>query len=132
MNKQKGLSLIEVLIALVVLGTLAVDLPLLIKSSALALSKSQSTLRATHLAYNRMQIILGQKAIHGFQTRIENLDFCKLQNPPPICAIPKGYTIQSFLENSPNLNPAVYQQITVQVTGAQGVKVSLHALEGSF
>ena len=107
---SKGFTLIEVTIFIVVLGIIATGLLAAFSISLRQQPTVQVIAIANTLAAQRMEIILGQKAIAGFSSYS---DPC---SSPAICSIPAGFTVSSTITPSWNSN-ANYNVITVNVTG---------------
>ena len=88
MNKQKGVSLIELIIFIVVLGILGAGILMAFVVSLEKIPNIHRVSRATELAQKRMELLWGQK----------NLDFdsladpCQGGSPPAICTLPSWVT----------------------------------------
>ena len=110
MRHQHGFTLIEVTIFIVVLGVIATGLLAAFNISLRQQPSVQAITIANTLAAQRMEIILGQKAIAGFSSYS---DPC---SSPAVCSIPSGYTVTSTIATNWNSNTN-YHVITVNVAG---------------
>ena len=136
MKKQmRGLSLIELVIFIVVLG-LALSSIFLAFTTALQQSVAvnpQTT--ANELAQMRMNIILGQRRLQGYNVLAPgtNTDWCGA-SPPAVCTINAGitgYTVTSVIATYTISGDSNYKIITVTVTGPQSAKAVLQTVIGA-
>ena len=113
LNPIRGFTLIETVIFIVVLGIIGVSI---LAAFVAALQFSPNTKyasRATELAQQRMDVILGQKYLFGFAG---TQDPCIATPGLPVCAIPAGYTVSSAIANN-WLGDVNYKVVTVTVGG---------------
>lgn len=113
MNNIKGMSLIEIACFLVIVGFITSGVMQGIYSALKRSPETEAQALALELAKGRMEIIIGQKAISGFNSFT---DICVGGTPPAICNTNTDYTISSTIttgyEGDNN-----YKVITVNVTG---------------
>ena len=125
-----GFSLIELVIFIVIIG-IAVSSVFLSLSTALqktSLVNPQTT--AIELASARMDIILGQRRINGFQSFY---DLCSIN--PPVCTVAPGiagYTISSTISKYTVGNDSNYKIIDVLVTGPQNSRANLKTMVAEY
>jgi len=109
---QSGFSLIELVIFIVVIGVVSVGLMMSFNEVLFTSTTPEKNDVATQLAIERMELILGQKRLVGFDGFI---DPCTSGSPPSICTLPTGYNIATPTVTTtadPN-----FKDITVQVSG---------------
>jgi type II secretory pathway pseudopilin PulG len=123
MNKQSGFSLIELVIFIVVLGIAGVAIVSTFVVSGTKAPSLQNQSIAIELAQERMDLILGQRAINGFSS------FSDPCPGPSICTAPSGFTVSSSIANNWNGDTA-YKVITVTVSG--NGNASLQALVANY
>jgi hypothetical protein len=108
-----GISLIEMVIFIVLVGIIATGLMAALHESLKHLPENQDDIVAIHLAESRLEFLIGQKFINDFS---HFTDTCTDAEPPSICSVPSGYTVTSTItrgyESDPNLGT-----IRVVVTG---------------
>lgn len=113
MNKQKGISLIELIIFIVVLGILGTGILIAFVVSLEKTPNINRISRATELAQERMEIIFGQKKLNGFTSMT---DIC---DPDPssvaICStLPSEYEIETPTIQAWN-STTFFKEITINV-----------------
>lgn len=128
-----GYSLIELVVFIVVLGILGTALFTGFSTALMTSAASPAGIDATHLAQQRMELILAQKRRLGFAGFVStSFDPC-MSAPPstqPVCtAIPAGYTVSSTLSANWGGNTN-YKVITVTVTGKE--QAALVALVANY
>lgn len=128
-----GYSLIELVVFIVVLGILGTALFTGFSTALMTSATSPAGIDATHLAQQRMELILAQKRRLGFAGFVST-SFDPCTSPPPstqpVCTvIPAGYTVSSTLTANWGGNTN-YKVITVSVTGKE--QASLVALVANF
>lgn len=126
MKKMMGISLIELIIAIVVIGVIAGSLVPAIYIAMEGQPSIEYTTQAISLAKERMEIILGQKEINGFSAFS---DPCEVASPPTICTDTGDYTVESTIADGWNGNN-YFKTITVEVTGPEDV--TLEALVSDY
>ena len=89
-KQQKGISLIELVVFIVVIAILAVGLFKALGRSLPSSPTAQQITRATQIAQERMELILGEDDVLGFASTA--IDPCVGGTPPAICTTP-GFTI---------------------------------------
>jgi len=124
-----GFSLIELVIFIVVIG-IAVSGIFLAFNTALQktpLVNSQTT--ANELASARMEIIIGQRRMVGFNS------FTDICPGPAVCTIPAaitGYTITSSITTYTVGSDSNYKLIDVTATGPNNAKAELKTLVAEY
>ena|SRR3989338_11426407 len=125
MKKIAGISLIEIVISLVVIGIIGGSLIPAIYTAMEGQPDIEYTMQAVTLAKERMEIVLGQRQISGFSTFS---DPCASASPPTICEDTGDYTVESTIASwNSNSN---FKTITVEVTGP--ADVTIQALVSDF
>jgi prepilin-type N-terminal cleavage/methylation domain-containing protein len=137
---QRGLTLIEVIVFIVIMGISAVALLSMYRAVMPRGSTPAQITVATQLAQERMELLLGQRAIYGYSTAVLT-DPCVSGTPPAICTnqyTPSG--LYSIVVTG--VNPAVpwggygtdsYRMLGVTVLGPGGGQLaSLSALIGNY
>lgn len=112
--KRKGVSLIEMVIFIVLVGIIATGLMVAFQESLRALPENADDVVAINLAQARMDFLLGQNVINGYGSF--SSDVCESVSAPAICIAPAGYTIDSTITKSYGGN-ANLGTISVSVTG---------------
>jgi type II secretory pathway pseudopilin PulG len=114
MKKQKGVTLIELVIFIIVLGIIVTGI---LMSFGVALRKSPDidrASRAVELAQQRMDLIVGLRKMNGFDSI--TTDPCEDPSPPNACTIPSGYTITTTIGDGDNPWVAPdYKVVTITV-----------------
>ncbi len=125
MKTGRGFSLIEVIALIVILSIAAVALLSALGRSLPRGATAAQITQATQLAQERMDYILGQKAVQGFSGNLET--GC----PAAICTAPSGFTVTSTGATAAVACPAAIdpststcRQITVTVTGPGGIQLA--------
>jgi len=113
MDVQKGFTLIELIIFIIVMAIIALGILASFSVSLRYAPDIEYASRATELAQQRMDLILGQRYIQGFSTYT---DPCVASPSLPICAAPSGYTVASSIVNNWG-GDTNYNVITVTVSG---------------
>lgn len=113
--RQQGVTLIELIIFIVVLGILGSGI---LMAFVVALAKSPDIAkmsRASELAQERLELILGQYEEHGFSTFTDLCD--GTPSEPAVCTLSLNYQIADpTIVNNWNGDPD-YQLIQVVVSG---------------
>jgi type II secretory pathway pseudopilin PulG len=110
---QGGLTIIEVVVFIVVIGILAVALMSAIINPLTGAGTQQDAVFVTQLAQERLDVVLAQKRREGFP----GSDPCDAGATLATCDEPAGYTITtSFDAWSENPDTDHYQVITVSVS----------------
>lgn len=131
---QRGLTLVEMVAFLIVVGVGAAAMMPMIKNVLPRAADPGEVTRAIHLAQSRMELIAGQRALSGFSGLN---DPCQAASPPA-CAVPTGFTITvlglpSALAWPANSDTWRFRLITVQVTGRDGdVLSTLNHVIGNY
>jgi Tfp pilus assembly protein PilV len=122
---QRGISLIEVVVFIVVVSAAAVALLGALAGIVPRGSTAAQLTQASQLAQERMELIVGQRAVLGYSST--QLDPCPLLGTQIPCT-----QLSSFVVTATGINPAVgwptdtlsnrqsNRQITVTVTGPTG------------
>lgn len=118
---QRGLTLVEMVAFLIVVGVGAAAMMPMIRNVLPRAADPSEVTRAIHLAQSRMELIAGQRALAGFSGLN---DPCQAASPLA-CAVPSGYSltvlglpaVQAWPANSDTWR---FRLITVQVTGPDG------------
>lgn len=111
---QTGLTMIEMVVFIVVIGILGVALMSAIINPLTGAGTQQEAVFVTQLAQERLEVVLAQKRQEGFP----GSDPCDAGAGLATCNEPAGYTIStSFNAWSQNSDTDNYQVITVSVTG---------------
>jgi prepilin-type N-terminal cleavage/methylation domain-containing protein len=111
---SKGFSLIEMIVFILIIGITATAV---LRSFGSILQKSPTANRQTTaiaLAQERMELILAQRQLKGFNSFI---DPCTLGSPPSICTAPSGYIVSSTISTVTIGGDSNYKNITVTVSG---------------
>ncbi len=135
-HKVTGTSLIELVVFIVVIGIICTGI---ITASGIGISPKMggnvlANTTALNIANSRMQIILGQKAIYGFNANVNALDICDSNTTPtpsPYCpnTVNGVFTVLVTQAGVTGFDPNSAQIITVQVTGAGTAKLT--SMEGN-
>jgi len=132
-HTQRGLSLIELLIFMVICGILAAGILRAFDSVLVGRAEPDRLSRAVQLAEERLELILGQRHVQGFAAfSAATFDPCTSSPPssqPPCTAIPAGYVVSSSLSNNWGGDTA-YKVVTVTVSGK--AQASLTALVADY
>ena len=113
-----GYSLIELVIFIVVIGILGVGLMSAFSGALLGATEPERITRATVLAQERMELILGRREAAGFAA------FTAFTFDPSCTNVPAGYTITSNLATDWNGDTG-YKVVTVSVAGAGTAQLSV-------
>ncbi len=109
---QNGFSLIELVVFIVLLAIgISLLIPLSVTTRYTQLIDKNS--QATALAEQRMELILAQREIYGFNSFS---DPCVGASPPAACNMLTGFTATTTIANNWN-GDSNYKVITVNVTG---------------
>ena len=112
---QRGVSLVEVVVFIVVVGILAAGLFSALSNSLRGTPQAGQTDSATEMAQQRMELILAQRRAVGFAF----VDPCPAAGAA-ICNGPLGYSASSTIATNWN-GDTNYRVITVTVTGPSTV-----------
>lgn len=96
MFSYRGFTLIELIIFIAVLGIIGTGLILAFNVAVEHSPDIRFTLRATELAKQRMDIIIGQKHLFGFAA---TNDPCATSPDLAFCQVPSGFTVTSSIVN---------------------------------
>lgn len=117
---QSGVTLVELIAFIVVVGLLATGLVAAFTSAMKSTPKSGEITQALQLAQERMELILAYKKSKGFTALI---DPCTLASPPAQCTPPSGYSVS--VPAFTNWNGSnEFKEVTVGVTGLQAVTLT--------
>ncbi len=109
MKREKGHTLIELIIFLVIMGILTASMILAITMSLEHMPNIHDASTAIGLGQQRMEFVLGQRAIKGYSSFT---DTCTGGSPPALCTDPSGFTTSSTVTSVSG-----GKLITVTVTG---------------
>lgn len=99
LRSNSGFSLLELALTVMILGILSTSLLLIFSMTAKGIAVAEQHAIALDLVKARIELILGQKKMHGF----DNFDDPCLSRPmPAVCLLPSGYNISSTI--TPNWN----------------------------
>ena len=93
-ERSEGLTLVELVVFIVIIGVAAFAL---LGSFANLLPRSPTAAQitqASQLAQERMELILGQRNVRGYNNTVD-LDPCIAGPAPPICTNTLGHTVNS-------------------------------------
>jgi type II secretory pathway pseudopilin PulG len=125
-SKHSGISLIEMIVFISVIGIVAVGILNTFSAALIESAKSQNVFIGYGLAMQRMEIILGQRRIVGHQSDPTQYDICA-SSPPAVCGTtPSGYTVSATLVNNGDT-----QDITVTVGGSANYSLSMQVSNAS-
>jgi prepilin-type N-terminal cleavage/methylation domain-containing protein len=110
-TRDRGFSLVEVIVFIVVAGVLTAALTVALVTLLRDAPKAGQLDRATELAQQRMELILGQRRAAGFAA------FADPCPGPSICTPAAGYAVSSSIVTGWGADPANYKVVTVVVTG---------------
>lgn len=112
MKKNGGFTLVELLIFIVLVG-IVIGIFITLNFSLRYIHKVDPQTAAINLAVQRMELILEQKKLLGFDSF---QDPCQVNPSLNSCAVPTGYVVNATID----LNwqgDTNYKVITVQITG---------------
>lgn len=122
---QTGLTMIEMVVFIVVIGVLGVALMSAIINPLAGAGTQQDAVFVTQLAQERLEVVLGQKRREGFP----GSDPCDAGATLSTCNEPAGYDISTtFNAWSENPDTDNYQVITVSVSSGGSNAYSTSAL----
>ncbi len=120
MRAVRGFSLLELLVFIVVVGLMGVALFGAFSGALLGAGERERSMRATHLAQERLELILAQKQAVGFSAfTAASYDPCTSAPPAThasCSAIPAGYVVSAALAGDWG-GDVNYKVITVTVSG---------------
>lgn len=117
-KKQRGLSLIELIVFIIILGISMGGLFLGVNQVLYGISSTYKLTRATFLANARMEVILYRRAFTGYSGLV---DPCSTTNPA-ICTPLATYATNNGLSVSSSITSSgSTSTITVQITGQGNV-----------
>jgi hypothetical protein len=129
--KSAGISLIELVIFIIVVGIICTSTPLLMRAELApqligsVASNSLQNADALNIANSRLQIILGQKALKGFNTDLTVFDLC---NTPASSYCPNTDQDKFKVALSSNditlIGNNTATQVTITVSGEGTAQVS--------
>ncbi len=111
---QRGFTLIEIIVVIVILGVIGVTLMKGLEVSLTATPGLENARIAMELANKRMNLILGQARLIGFDYYN---DPCVVSPELAVCTTPTGFTVSSTITSSWQSNTNL-QQVTVTVSGS--------------
>lgn len=129
--KQQGVSLIELVVFIVVIGLALSGVMLAFNTALDKTSQINPQTTAIQLASARMDIIIGQRRMLGFT----NFSDPCVSSPPAVCTVPAaitGYTITSTIAALTISGDTNYKSIDVTVTGPQGANAVLKSIVGKY
>ena len=120
-----GLTLVEVIAFLIVVGIAAAALLPMFRNVLQRAPDANEIVRATHLAQSRLELILAQRSSAGYSGLN---DPCQASNPPA-CTVPGGFSltvlgVPAVLAWPVNTDTTQFRLISVRVTGPSGTVVS--------
>ncbi len=117
-SSQKGFSLIELVIFIVITSLLSAALFAVFSSALLGPAQTSSATQAMRLAVERMELILPQRQVLGFTSfSLPNADPCKMGSAQLACSnIPGSYTVDSTIDDNWGADTN-YKVVTVSVSG---------------
>ncbi|MEK6731715.1 MAG: type II secretion system protein [Pseudomonadota bacterium] len=113
MRKQNGFTLIELTLFITIMSFLGVGILSAFYVSLHSAPDIQNSARASELAQQRMELIVGSKEVSGFASTV---DPCVASPGLAVCAAPAGFTVSSNIVGNWGGN-ANYKDITVTVSG---------------
>lgn len=119
MIHSTGISLIELIISIIVIGIVAGSLLPAFSTALEGAPEVEYSTQAITYAKERMEIILGQKQIKGFDSFS---DPCAGGSPPTVCTDTGDYTITSTIVGNWN-GDTNYKMITVGVSGPSSAEI---------
>jgi type II secretory pathway pseudopilin PulG len=123
MIKQRGFTLIELIIFIVVTAVLGLTVFMAANNALLNLSKTLYQTVASETARQCMEYYIGQRRLNGYNT----LDGANCTSPltlPSLCSAPSGYTLVANCINTSISGDNNYNTITVSVTGQGGANLT--------
>ena len=125
---QTGLTLLEMILFIVVLGVAGVILLTTLASPLTGAGTQTEAVTAAQVAQARMEIVLGQKRRQGFPG-IDPCNQCSETNGEPgFCANPAGWCASTGFEDWGGEDPDDYQVIVVTAQGPNGNSHSIRTL----
>jgi type II secretory pathway pseudopilin PulG len=112
MRKNNGFSLIELIIFIVVLA-IGIGVLLPITTTLTYIHHIDQQTQALELAGQRMELILAQKHLQGFNYFT---DPCVGASPPAVCTVPSGYSVNAVITDN-WAGDSNYKIITVTASG---------------
>jgi len=137
---QRGVTLIELIVFIVIMGICVIALLSMYRAVIPHGSTPAQITLATQLAQERMELLLGQRAIYGYSTAVLT-DPCVGGTPPAICTnqfVPTGlYSVVVTGVNPPvqwgSYSTDSYRMLRVQILGPEGKQLAnLSALIGNY
>jgi Tfp pilus assembly protein PilV len=133
-GRQIGLTLVEVVAFLVVMGVGAAALLPMIKNVLPRSASASQITRATQMAQARMELIMGQRSSSGFSGLN---DPCQAA-APPACTVDSGYSLTVIgvptVASWPTItDTSRFRLVTVRVSGPDGNLLSiLNTVSGNY
>lgn len=125
MANQRGISLIELIIFIMIMGILSAAILATFNVAGSKTPNIDKQIEALDYGQLRMDLILGQKATQGFNSFT---DPCSGSSPPAVCNSP-GFAVSSTIAQNWN-GDTNYKVITVTVSG--DASATLKTLVGDF
>lgn len=113
-KRSKAFSLIELTLTILIMSILSVNLLLVFSMTAKGVGAVEQHTIALDLAASRMEVIIGQKALFGFD---HFDDPCRLASSPAVCLSHSGYTVSSTISRRWHGDPNA-KLVTVTVKSA--------------
>lgn len=126
-NNSAGFSLIELVVFIVVMGFAITGIFLAFQTSLQKSVVSTPQTNVNLLAQGRMEVIVGQERINGFNSYS---DICPAA---AVCTLPaalSGYAVSSSITTT-TINSDTYNIVTVTATGPQNASATVKTLLGS-
>jgi type II secretory pathway pseudopilin PulG len=124
-TSQRGFTLLEMILFIVVLGIAGVALLSVLSSPLTGAGAQTEAVTATQLAQGRMELVLGQKRREGFP----GSDPCTSGSPPGACQLPSNWTVTTeFVAWDSNPDTETYQVIVVTANGPGGGSHTIRTL----
>ncbi len=113
MHRQNGFTLIELTLFITIMSFLGTGILAAFYVSLHSAPDIQNSARASELAQQRMELIVGSKEVNGFTS---TADPCVVSPGLAVCSAPAGFTVSSNIVGSWGGSPN-YKDITVTVSG---------------
>lgn len=131
LSRQRGVSLIELIVFMVVMGVIAVALANTLTVGLLAGSSTAELTQAQQIAQERMEMILGQRQRNYFSGfTAGNFDPCG--PPPAICTpVKTGFSVATNF-TAPYNGDDNYAQVQVTVSNSTGQLMQLTSVVAEY
>lgn len=112
MNKQRGFTLIELVLFIVITGILASAILLGFVAALQKFPNVRQNMIALQTAQQCMEWLLGQRQLNGYSTVI-----CPSTTVPSFCTAPSGYSVTTDISCTNISGDNNYKTFTVTVSG---------------